>query len=83
MTKPIHSNSKPAPMGLGGWIAALALLGILAASIAFASFSWNLANAQMSTAGIVALVLGVTVSMTLGMGLMGLVFWSHRNGYDR
>ena len=31
----------------------------------------------------IALILGVVFSMLLGGGLMALVFWSNRKGYDR
>jgi hypothetical protein len=36
----------------------------------------------MSAAGWFALVLGVLVTLALGIGLMALVFISHRRGYD-
>jgi hypothetical protein len=31
----------------------------------------------------IALILGVVFSMLLGGGLMALVFWSNKKGYDR
>jgi hypothetical protein len=37
----------------------------------------------MSGHGWTALVLGIVVSIALGTGLMFLVFYSHRKGYDR
>ena len=83
MTKSATQNTGSASMGLGGWIVAVALLGILSASIRFAVYGWNLTDAKISTAGMIALVLGVTVSMALGSSLMALVFWSHNKGYDR
>ena len=83
MTKSPADEAENASLGLGGWIVTAALLGILGASIGFAVYGWNLTGAEISTAGVVALSLGVTVSMALGCGLMALVFWSHNKGYDR
>jgi hypothetical protein len=37
---------------------------------------------QMPLAGWVALILGVVVTIALGVGLMFLVFYSSRRGYD-
>lgn len=56
---------------------------ILGASIWFAVYGWNLTDGQVSTNGMIALILGVVFSMLLGGGLMALVFWSNRKGYDR
>jgi hypothetical protein len=58
----------------------LALGALLIASL------WGVADAfkdvQMSLNGWIALGLGVFLSLALGMGLMGLVFFSARRGYD-
>jgi len=70
-------------MGPGGWLLVIVLGGILGASIWFAFYGWNLTDAVVSTNGMIALVLGVVFSMALGGGLMALVFWSHKKGYDR
>lgn len=61
----------------------LTLGGLLAAAIAVAIYTWDqMADVSMSAHGIVALVLGVVASLALGIGLMALVFYSHRKGYD-
>jgi hypothetical protein len=72
-----------APLGVGGWIAIVALVGFLGASVSIAFYGWNLTDAEVSTSGMISLALGVVVSMVLGGGLMALVFWSNRMGYDR
>ena len=36
----------------------------------------------MSTAGWAAMLLGIVVTLALGIGLMSLVFLSNRRGYD-
>ena len=62
----------------------LTLGGLLAAAIAVAVYTWDqMADVSLSAHGIVALVLGVIASLALGIGLMALVFYSHRKGYDR
>lgn len=38
--------------------------------------------AEVPAAGYVALVLGVVFSLVVGVGLMALVFYSSRKGYD-
>lgn len=83
MTDPSVHGPKRAPMGPGGWLLVIVLGGILGASIWFAFYGWNLTDAVVSTNGMIALVLGVVFSMALGGGLMALVFWSHKKGYDR
>ena len=83
MAKPSVQGSKPAPIGAGGWIAIAAMGVILGASIWFLFYGWNLTDAQIDTNGYIALGLSVLLSMILGGGLMALLFWSNRKGYDR
>lgn len=62
----------------------LTLGGLLAAAVGVAIYTWDqMAGVDMSVDGVIALVLGVVISLALGMGLMFLVFYSHRKGYDR
>jgi hypothetical protein len=42
----------------------------------------GIGDAQISAGGWVALVLGVLVTLALGVGLMALMFFSSRRGYD-
>jgi TRAP-type C4-dicarboxylate transport system permease small subunit len=83
MTKPTNPERKRVPLGVGGWIAIIAMGILLGASIWFAFYGWNLTDAVIDTPGIIALVMGVILSMALGGGLMALVFYSNRKGYDR
>lgn len=39
-------------------------------------------DVELSSHGTFALILGVVFSLALGIGLMRLVYWSHKNGYD-
>jgi len=72
---------------LGGRIGTItlviALLGLLAASIWFAVYTWtSVEGPPMPTTGYVAMTLGVVFSIGVGTGLMGLIFYSSRHGYD-
>ena len=62
---------------------AIVLLSILGAAIAWAVNVWtSLGNVPMSIHGEIALVLMIVFSMIVGFGLMALVFFSSRKGYD-
>ena len=50
--------------------------------VVMASFWAGLGDTGMDAAGWVALVLGVIVTLALGVGLMALVFISNRRGFD-
>lgn len=59
------------------------LLAILALSIVFAYGLWNAVDfTAIPTAGYVAMALGIVFSLVVGCGLMALVFYSSRHGYD-
>jgi len=83
MSEPSVHGPNRKRLGPGGWFVVIALVCILGASIWFAFYGWNLTEGEVSTNGMIALVLGVVFSMLLGGGLMALVFWSNRKGYDR
>ena len=59
------------------------LLGLLALASGFGYWVWmELGDVEMSRHGWIALTLGTVVTFLVGAGLMGLVFYSHRRGYD-
>jgi hypothetical protein len=61
-------------------IVSLALLG---ATAAVAIWMWyQVGDTQISTQGLIALALGAGLSFLLGAGLMALIFFSSRRGYD-
>ena len=61
----------------------LPLLAFLAASIWFAYYVWaSDAGPPLPTSGYIAMALGILFSLVVGVGLMALVFYSHRHGYD-
>jgi hypothetical protein len=59
------------------------LLAFLVAAGGIAWWGWaQLADVQMGMHGWIALGIGAGVTLALGMGLMWLVYYSHRHGYD-
>ena len=65
------------------WVAA-AIAGIVVLLIgSFIAAQWaGIGDSEISGAGWLAMGLGVIVTLALGIGLMALVFISHRRGYD-
>jgi hypothetical protein len=64
-------------MAVGG--AAVAVLIVAAVSV----FNWEvIGNTGISANGWIALILGVLVTLAVGIGLMTLIFISSRRGYD-
>jgi hypothetical protein len=59
------------------------LLALLAASAGVALWAWReIGEVEISRHGLIALGLGATATFLLGAGLMALVFFSNRRGYD-
>ena len=70
-------------LGAGSWLIIVALLSLLVATGFVAYFGWTLgAGAEVPTSGYVAMALGVILSLAVGFGLMALLFYSSRSGYD-
>ncbi len=79
---PIVPSNAPVParLGAGSWIIIVVLL---VATGFVAHLGWMLGSGiEVSTSGYVAMALGVLFSLAVGFGLMGLVFYSSRSGYD-
>jgi len=59
------------------------LLALLAGSLWFAFGLWGPDDAvTLPTTMYVAMAIGIVFSLAVGIGLMGLVFYSSRQGYD-
>ena len=65
------------------WLAAIvAGLVVLMVAVVIATLWTSIGDSEISTAGWLAMALGVIVTLALGVGLMALVFVSNRRGYD-
>jgi hypothetical protein len=72
-----------ARMGVGSWIILIVLLSLLVATGVVIYLGWTLANGtDVPTSGYAAMVFGVIISLVVGFGLMALLFYSSRKGYD-
>jgi hypothetical protein len=59
--------------------AVTAVLGVAAVVVIF----WNrLGASEISVAGWLAMIFGIIITLTLGIGLMTLMYVSNRRGYD-
>ena len=65
------------------WIAAtVAVSAVLAVAVVIGEFWSGTGDSEISEAGWFVMGLGIFVTLVLGIGLMSLVFFSNRRGYD-
>jgi uncharacterized YccA/Bax inhibitor family protein len=65
------------------WVAAAVVCAVvLMLGFVIAALWIGIGDSDISTAGWLAMGLGVIVTLALGIGLMALVFISSRRGYD-
>jgi len=81
------TDGQPAPSApyggnLARWLVIGALCAMLAAACVLGYLGWTSTDTSVPASGYVALVLGVVFSLVVGVGLMALVFYSSRKGYD-
>lgn len=70
-------------VSLGTIALVVALIAIMAAALWYAASAWVfVAGPPMPTVGYVAMISGIVISMIVGCGLMALLFYSSRHGYD-
>lgn len=58
------------------------LFALLAVAVGWAIYAWNAIDVEMSVHGYAAMILGIGFSLLIGCGLMALMFYSSRHGYD-
>jgi hypothetical protein len=65
------------------WVTWVVLLSLLGLTVVIAILGWkSAAHTDVPASGYVALALGVIFSLVVGIGLMTLVFYSSRAGFD-
>lgn len=71
-------------IGIGGWIALTAMVALLALAFWFMFVGWDApeGGSEITFKGYLAMALGILFTMVLGIGLMALMFYSHRHGKD-
>lgn len=68
---------------VGSTILIVILVALLVFAVIIAAVVWSGLDAvEMSHHGVIAMSFGIIASLGLGIGLMGLVFYSSRRGYD-
>ena len=84
----MNLNSKPERLPLRSPLmkTALVIVGLLAllgVTVGWAIWGWQqTAGTAMGFHGWLAMILGVVFTVVVGCGLMGLMFYSSRYGYD-
>ncbi len=67
----------------GALAVVLVLVGILAAAVGLSLWAWReLGEVDIGFHGYVALLLGVGATLAVGAGLIALMLYSSRRGYD-
>jgi hypothetical protein len=76
-------SSVSARLSVRSWAILIVLLLLLAITFVIVYLGWTLGNdTDVPASGYVAMAFGVIVSLAVGFGLMALIFYSSRKGYD-
>ena len=76
------SVPKNLPNSAGGWIVIAILLLLLGGTGFIAYRGLTVDNVDVPISGYFAMAFGVIFSLVVGIGLMALIFYSSRKGYD-
>ena len=78
-----RTATEHARFGAGSWAIIVVLIVLLGATVFVAYLGWMFGSgADVPMSGYVAMALGVVFSLAVGFGLMALLFYSSRSGYD-
>lgn len=79
-----HKEEETGHVGPAGWIAIGVLFALLIAALAYSIYAWGaMGNTTISTFGWIMMGLGIFFTLSCGVLLMGLVFYSSRKNFDR
>ena len=67
---------------MGKWLGIASLFGLLGLALWVVYEQWMIVVVDIPPWGWIAIILGVVVSLAVGFGLMALMFYSSREGYD-
>jgi hypothetical protein len=67
---------------IGTWIVMTVLVLLLLAAAAIGYLGWTSTDTSVPVSGYIAMAFGVIFSLAVGVGLMTLLFYSSRAGYD-
>lgn len=83
-TKDQSDTEPPNPQrnSLGIWTVVVVLSAFLIAVGVVGYLVWTTSDTSMPASGYLAMTLGVIFSLVVGVGLMALIFYSSRKGYD-
>ncbi|WP_020696640.1 hypothetical protein [Reyranella massiliensis] len=80
------TDKPPKPNRVGAWAVIVALLVILVFSLAMLYVGWGMGGDHpdnaVTASGYTAMTMGIIATVVLGVGLMALLFYSHRSGRD-
>ena len=74
--------SNPLGKRIGTWIVMTVLVLLLSAAAIIGYLGWTSTDASVPISGYIAMAFGVIFSLAVGIGLMALLFYSSRAGYD-
>jgi hypothetical protein len=77
-------SGNPNGNGIGGRgvTSVIVLLLLIGGAALIGYLDWTMSNSDVPTSGYVAMAFGVIFSLVFGIGLMALLFYSSRKGYD-
>jgi hypothetical protein len=77
------SKLRASELGIGSWTIVIVLLALLAGAVSFAYYGWTYETGEaMPVSLYIPMTLGIVFSLIVGIGLMALMFYSSRKGYD-
>jgi hypothetical protein len=81
---PFANSNRPVHVsGMGKYLLLIPLFAILAGALWYAVDFWmSVGTTSISATGYLMMGLGIAFSLLVGCGLMALVFYSSRHGYD-